>query len=108
MIYLLFDTIITSLSHFQTSFIIFDTYKKHSFIYILLISIIISLLTQNIFNILLIIFIYYLNIYLKKHISNKYILYFISYILLFNIHISLTNLIIFLFSVLILYFNPYN
>lgn len=108
MIYLLLDLIISSISNINTSFIIFDMYKKHSFIYIIIMSLLIAFFTQSIKYILLIIIIYYLNIYLKKFISNKYLIYFISYILLFNIHISIYNLIIFIISVLIIYFNPYN
>ena len=108
MIYLLLDLVISSITRFNTSFIIFDIYKKHSFIYIIIISLLISLFTQNIIYILLIIGIYYLNNYLKIFISNKYIIYFISYICLYNINISINSLIIFIISVLFIYFNPYN
>ena len=108
MLYLLIDTIITSITRFNTSFIIFDMNKNHSFFHKIIISLLTALLTQSIYYILIILLLYYLNKYLKTIISNKYIIYFISYIILFNININYQNMLIFAITVLIVYFNPYN
>ena len=105
---LLVDIIITSISSYHTSFIIFDFIHKHHFIYIILIGTIISFYTLNIYNFFIVIFIYYLINYLKKIIKRKIILYIVSYLLLFNIHISINSTITFIIIVLINYFNPYN
>lgn len=108
MINLLLDIIISSISSYKTSFIIFDFKIKHHIIYILLISLIISYYTLSIYNFFLVILLYYLNSFLYKYIKIDFILYLISYIILFNINISITSTIIFIISVLINYFNPYN
>ena len=108
MINLLLDIIITSISTYHTSFIIFDFIKKHRFIYILIISTIVSYYTLNIYNFFVIFFLYYFINYLKKYIKVKYLLYLISYIILFNINISISSTITFFILVLINYFNPYN
>ena len=108
MIYLLLDLFISSITRFNTSFIIFDIYKKHSFIYILIISLLISFFTQNILYFIIIVIVYYLIVYLKRYISNKYIIYFISYLLIYNFNLTINSFIIFIISVLFIYFNPYN
>lgn len=108
MVNLLLDIFISSVSTYQTSFIVFDFVKKHHFIYILIISLLISYYTLNIYNFFIINILYYLNRYLKKYIKIKEILYFLSYLILFNINISFSSTIVFIISVLINYFNPYN
>ena len=104
MIYLLLDVLITSLTSFQTSFIIFDFKNKHNILYIIIVSLLVGILTFNIINIFIIFILYYL----KKYIRNKYLLYIISFIMLFNIHINIVNLITFIISLIIIYYNPYN
>ena len=108
MILLLLDVIFSSLTNLNTSFIIFDMVKKHTIIYILLISLLVTFLTQNIIYLFLIMIIYYLNKYYFSIIHNKYIMYFLSYLILYNINIDLNSFIIFIISVLFIYFNPYN
>lgn len=102
------DIIITSISRFNTSFIVFDMYKKHSFIYILIISILVSFFTQSIYYFIIIFILYYLNKCLRQFVSNKYIIYFVSFFCLYNTNINYYNIIIFIICVLFIYFNPYN
>jgi len=108
MLYLLLDLIISSISQFNTSFIVFDIYKKHSFIYILIISLLIGLFTQKVIYFIIAFITYYLIINLKKYISNKYMIYFLSYLCIYNVNININSFIAFIICVLFIYFNPYN
>ena len=108
MIYLYIDLLISSLTSYKTSFIMIDTLDKHSFKYIILISILIGYFTNNYMYFIMFIFVYYFISYLKRYINNKYLLYLISYLLIYNININIISLITFLISVLLIYFNPYN
>ena len=104
MINLLLDIIISSVSSYNSSFIIFDLVKKHSIIYIIIVSLIISYYTLNIYYFFIGIIIYYLRYFIKY----DYLLYALGYILLFNIHININSTIIFIILVLFNYSNPYN
>ena len=103
MICLLLDIFISSISNYNTSLIIFDS-KKHSIIYVIIISLLVFIYTFKIIYILIVLLMYLI----KKYISSKYLLHLISYVLLFNININMNNFIIFLFEVLIFYLIPYN
>ena len=108
MINLFFDILISSISSFKTSFIVFDMVNKHSFIYILIVSLLVSLFTLNIYNFFIILCLYYLNRYLIKYIKLKELLYIFSYIILFNKNITISSFILLMISIIIIKFNPYN
>ena len=108
MIYLLLDTIISSLTNFKTCLLAFYLPKKIPLIELIFITIITTYLTNNYTYILIIPIINYLNNTLKKSLSNQYLLYTINYLLIFNLHITYQNFITFLISVLFYYFDPYN
>ena len=99
MIYLLLDLLVSSITYFKTSFILFDINNKHSYIYVLFVSLLVLIYTHNLIYIVIIFIIYNLN----KVINNKYLRYLLGYLILFNININISNFISFIMSIFILF-----
>ena len=101
---LLIDIFLSSTTIFKTSFIVFDFKNNHHFLYIILTGILTSIYTLNLYNFIIVVFLYYMNKKLIKLIRFKEILYIVSYIILFNKNITITS---FITLILLILFNKF-
>ena len=101
MLNLLLDVMISSITIFPTSFLVFDFIKKHSFVYILITSILGAIFTLNIYYFFIIFLSFYIFNYLFNHYKNKNLFYFLGYLLLFNFNINFISFLLFIIILLI-------